>query len=183
MTSPAITSVFNDAYIAEVYESYRRDPASVDESWRQYFRTAEALAGLVGGAPQATGGGDPDLPRKAAAAAALLQGIREQGHLAVQLDACPWPALQDIVHLRVRAVVMRAGVLEDLDAVQAGRGVGDVAERPPRPPARAAHRLEGRQVGHHRLRQGRLRHGPFLHDPRLVGQAFSLTAHRVRLKA
>ena len=26
MTSPAITSVFNDAYIAEVYESYRRDP-------------------------------------------------------------------------------------------------------------------------------------------------------------
>jgi 2-oxoglutarate dehydrogenase E1 component len=82
MTSPAITSVFNDAYIAEAFESYRRDPASVDESWRQYFRTAEALAGIVGGA----GAADPDLLRKAAAAAALVQGIREHGHLAVRLD-------------------------------------------------------------------------------------------------
>ena len=55
MTSPAITSVFNDAYIAEAFESYRRDPASVDESWRQYFQTAEALAaGIAGGAQPAS---------------------------------------------------------------------------------------------------------------------------------
>ncbi|GLC24021.1 2-oxoglutarate dehydrogenase E1 component [Roseisolibacter agri] len=90
MSSPAITSVFNDAYIAEAFEAYRRDPASVDESWRQYFQTAEALAGIVGGARAtgAAGGGaaDPDLLRKAAAAAALVQGIREHGHMAVQLD-------------------------------------------------------------------------------------------------
>ncbi|MDF1504487.1 2-oxoglutarate dehydrogenase E1 component [Roseisolibacter sp. H3M3-2] len=86
MTSPAITSVFNDAYIAEAFESYRRDPASVDESWRQYFRTMEALAGLTGGAPAGGGGGDPELPRKAAAAASLVHGIREHGHLAVRLD-------------------------------------------------------------------------------------------------
>jgi 2-oxoglutarate dehydrogenase E1 component len=91
MTSPAITSVFNDAYIAEAFEAYRRDPASVDESWRQYFQTAEALAGLVGGgraagATPASGAADPELLRKAAAAAALVQGIREHGHLAVQLD-------------------------------------------------------------------------------------------------
>ena len=85
MTSPAITSVFNDAYIAEAFESYRRDPASVDESWRQYFRTMEALAGLSGGAP-AAGGGDAELPRKAAAAASLVHGIREHGHLAVRID-------------------------------------------------------------------------------------------------
>jgi 2-oxoglutarate dehydrogenase E1 component len=87
MTSPAITSVFNDAYIAEAFESYRRDPASVDESWRQYFQTAEALAGIAGGArPAADGAADPSLLRKAAAAAAFVQGIREHGHLAVQLD-------------------------------------------------------------------------------------------------
>ena len=92
MPSPTITSVFNDAYIAEVYESYRRDPASVDASWRQYFQTAEALAGLVAGAQGAPaadvgeGPADPALLRKAAGAAAFVQGIREYGHLAVQLD-------------------------------------------------------------------------------------------------
>src|ERR671933_232198 len=86
MTSPAITSVFNDAYIAEQYESYRRDPGSVDESWRQYFRAAEALAGLVapaqgGAAPSQAG----DIARKAAGAAALVEGLREYGPLAVPL--------------------------------------------------------------------------------------------------
>ena len=45
MASEVITSVFNDGYIAEAYESYRRDPASVDESWRQFFRFAEQLSG------------------------------------------------------------------------------------------------------------------------------------------
>ena len=41
MSATAITSVFNDAYIAEVYEAYRRDPATVDASWRQFFAMAE----------------------------------------------------------------------------------------------------------------------------------------------
>src|SRR5919107_46868 len=63
MTSPAITSVFNDAYIAEVYESYRRDPGSVDESWRHYFRTAEALAGLIGAQPASAPPGTPEEKR------------------------------------------------------------------------------------------------------------------------
>jgi 2-oxoglutarate dehydrogenase E1 component len=80
MTSLPITSAFNDGYVAEVYESYRRNPASVDESWRQFFRFAESL----GGATQ--GSADPDLLRKTAAAAGLVQGIRQYGHLAVQID-------------------------------------------------------------------------------------------------
>src|SRR5215213_11696836 len=82
-TFPPTTTVFNDGYIAEPYESYRRDPASVDESWRQFFRTAESLAGIT------TGGGtssDPALLRKTAGAAALIDAIRHYGHLAVQLD-------------------------------------------------------------------------------------------------
>src|SRR5688572_6451678 len=82
-TFPPTTTVFNDGYIAETYEAYRRDPSSVDESWRQFFRTSEALAGLTGGAGAA---GDPALLRKTAGAAALIDAIRHYGHLAVQLD-------------------------------------------------------------------------------------------------
>jgi 2-oxoglutarate dehydrogenase E1 component len=40
-----IASVFNDAYIAEQYENFRRDPGSVDESWRQFFRLAAVYGG------------------------------------------------------------------------------------------------------------------------------------------
>jgi 2-oxoglutarate dehydrogenase E1 component len=83
MASLPISSVFNDGYIAEAYESYRRDPSSVDESWRQYFRVAEQLSGS---ASPAIGGADPEIARKAAGAASLADAIRTYGHLAVQLD-------------------------------------------------------------------------------------------------
>src|SRR5687767_1087859 len=87
MSSDPITSVFNDAYIAEVFESYRRDPSSVDESWRQFFRFAEQLSG----ATVATQAGEPsqvdgDLLRKAAGAASLVDSIRAYGHLAAEID-------------------------------------------------------------------------------------------------
>ena len=82
-TFPPTTTVFNDGYIAETYEAYRRDPSSVDESWRQFFRTAESLAGITS-APG--GASDPALLRKTAGAAALIDAIRHYGHLAVQLD-------------------------------------------------------------------------------------------------
>jgi 2-oxoglutarate dehydrogenase E1 component len=83
MTTP-ITSVFNDGYIAELYEQFRRDPSSLDESWRQFFRFAESLGGAVSGG--ATGVADGELLRKAAGAASLVAAIREHGHLAVPLD-------------------------------------------------------------------------------------------------
>jgi 2-oxoglutarate dehydrogenase E1 component len=82
-TFPPTTTVFNDGYIAETYEAYRRDPSSVDESWRQFFRTAESLTGITGAAG---GASDPALLRKTAGAAALIDAIRHYGHLAVQLD-------------------------------------------------------------------------------------------------
>jgi 2-oxoglutarate dehydrogenase E1 component len=89
MSSNPITGVFNDGYISEAYEAYRRDPASVDESWRQFFRFAESL----GGAPAATTGQptpagqlDPAFLREIAAAAELVDAIRSYGHLAVRLD-------------------------------------------------------------------------------------------------
>ena len=89
MSSDPITGVFNDGYISEAYEAYRRDPASVDESWRQFFRFAESLSGTLppaaGGAPAAAPV-DSDLLRKVAAAAKLVDAIRNFGHLAVPLD-------------------------------------------------------------------------------------------------
>ncbi len=93
MSTSAITSVFNDGIIAEQFERYRRDPASVDETWRQYFRVAESLFATMGApsapspsAPLASAVPDNTLLRKAAAAASLQQAIREYGHYAVQLD-------------------------------------------------------------------------------------------------
>ena len=85
-TFPPSTTIFNDAYVAEAFERYHRDPASVDESWRQYFRAAESLGG--GGT---AGGVDEGLLRKTAGAAALVEAIRQYGHLAVQLDPLGTP--------------------------------------------------------------------------------------------
>src|SRR5918999_5574407 len=81
MTDLPITGVFNDGYVAELYEQYRRNSASVDESWRQFFRFAERLAGGGAAAPP-----DSAFLRKVAGAATLLAAIREYGHFAAQLD-------------------------------------------------------------------------------------------------
>jgi len=91
MSSDPITGTYNDGYIAEAYEAYRRDPASVDESWRQFFRFAESLSGTAPpqGAPLQTstaGQLDPAFLRDVAAAAELVDAIRSYGHLAVPLD-------------------------------------------------------------------------------------------------
>src|SRR5665213_2500572 len=80
-----IASVFNDAYIAEQYEQFRRDPGSVDESWRQFFRLA---AEYGGGAPAAPAAGEPDqdFARRVVGVSRYLNSIRRYGYLAVQLD-------------------------------------------------------------------------------------------------
>jgi len=84
MSGLPTTSAFNDGYIAELYDAYRRDPASVDESWRQFFRFAESL----GRAEAAPGGGtfDASILRKTAGAAGLVAAIERFGHLAVPID-------------------------------------------------------------------------------------------------
>ncbi len=92
MESQPITSVFNDGYVAEAYESYRRDSASVDESWRQFFRFAESLSPsgrlpASGAAADATAERvDSGLLRKIAGAAGLVESIRAYGHLAADID-------------------------------------------------------------------------------------------------
>jgi len=92
MSSPQspIASVFNDAYAAEQFERYRRDPASVEESWRQFFRFAEQAMGGVApaaGGPAAAGPlHNEEYARKVAGAARYTTAIRTYGHFAVQLD-------------------------------------------------------------------------------------------------
>src|SRR3954464_10044804 len=90
MSSNPISGVYNDGYINEVYDAYRRDPSSVDESWRQFFRFAESLgrAAPTAGTQQAIQSGQPDpaFLRDIAAAAELVDAIRSYGHLAVPLD-------------------------------------------------------------------------------------------------
>ena len=88
MSSLPISSVFNDGYVAEQYERYRSDPASVDESWRQFFRLAEGLGG-----GSAAGTYDIAALRRAAAASSLVFAIQRYGHLAVQLDPLGSPPL------------------------------------------------------------------------------------------
>jgi 2-oxoglutarate dehydrogenase E1 component len=102
MSNEPIASVFNDAYAAEQFEAYRRDPASVEESWRQFFRFAEqAMGGMRGQAPMPAPAAataqdseraapapadNEDVARKAAGAARYTNAIRQFGHLAVQID-------------------------------------------------------------------------------------------------
>ncbi len=96
----AITSVFNDGIFAEQFERYRQDPASVDETWRQYFRMAESLFGASPASPTAAGAPAMDVAflKKVAAAASLQQAIRNYGHYAVQLDplGAPPPGADDL---------------------------------------------------------------------------------------
>src|SRR5208283_3292602 len=99
-----ITNSFNDAYIAELYDAYLRDRASVDESWRQFFEVAQQIVGsrsehaggplpAAGTAGAASAGADPALLKKAAGAAALMQATRSYGHFGVQLDPLGAPPL------------------------------------------------------------------------------------------
>ena len=136
MTGLPITSAFNDGYIAELYEQYRRDAASVDESWRQFFRFAESLASAgVAGRP------DEAFLRKVAGAATLLAAIREYGHFAAQLDplgstppgaAELTPAFHGITEADLHDVpasaLVAAGVRAEIPASE-GRTAADVVAR------------------------------------------------------
>jgi 2-oxoglutarate dehydrogenase E1 component len=99
MSKEPIASVFNDAYAAEQFEAYRRDPASVEESWRQFFRFAEqAMGGMRAQAPMpaaATAAPSPvaseEFARKVAGAAKFTNAIRQFGHFSVQIDPLGTP--------------------------------------------------------------------------------------------
>jgi 2-oxoglutarate dehydrogenase E1 component len=73
----------NRGYVLELYEKYRQDPASVDETTRAIFEqwTPPAAAEDFGaGVPSAA------TMQTAVGAFSLMQSIRRYGHLAAQLD-------------------------------------------------------------------------------------------------
>ena len=149
MSSDPITGVYNDAYIAEVYESYRRNPESLDASWRQYFRFAESLGGGNAVTPltapdagqsasgnasssnAASGYASPAFLRKVAGAAALVDAIRYYGHLAVPLDPLgePPPGAAELTP-EFHGIVEADLAEVPADALGAGEGTAaHVAER------------------------------------------------------
>ncbi len=78
----------NAGYVLELYERYRDDPASVDEATRRFFEGWQpprdgngAVAPVAAGAPELAISLDT-----VRGAVDLVQGIREFGHLAAQLD-------------------------------------------------------------------------------------------------
>jgi len=89
MSSVPIIGLYNDGYVAGVYESYRQNPDSVDESWRQFFQFAESLSGASG--PVTTVAADVSYLRRVAGAAALMDAIRIYGHFAVHTDPLGTP--------------------------------------------------------------------------------------------
>jgi 2-oxoglutarate dehydrogenase E1 component len=86
MSSLPIMGVYNDGFVAELYESFQQDPDSVDESWRQFFRFAESLSPGTGEPAATTVAADVTYLRRVAGAAALMDAIRIYGHFAVRTD-------------------------------------------------------------------------------------------------
>lgn len=90
MSKDPIANVFNDAYAAEQFEAYRRDPTSVEESWRQFFRFAEQAMDRAAPAA-ATATADEAYARLVAGVSHYVSAIRAYGHFAVQLDPLGTP--------------------------------------------------------------------------------------------
>ncbi|HUE77006.1 MAG TPA: 2-oxoglutarate dehydrogenase E1 component [Longimicrobiales bacterium] len=76
---------YNAGYAQALYESFARDPASVDEAWRTVFGLSPEDAGLL---PVQGSGGAPTRAqlRAAMAAAELVDAYRLHGHTAARLD-------------------------------------------------------------------------------------------------
>jgi 2-oxoglutarate dehydrogenase E1 component len=83
----------NAGYVLELYERYTRDPASVEQGWRDFFASttpAELQALEAAAAPASaaspTGGAAPADMEQLFAARELGRAIRARGHTAARLD-------------------------------------------------------------------------------------------------
>ena len=80
----------NASYIEEQYEKFRKDPASVEASWRQFFEGYE-FATSSGAATAATGG-----DQEAGKVEAYINAFRVLGHLSAHLNPlAPKPPLRE----------------------------------------------------------------------------------------
>ena len=79
----------NAPYLDDLYEAYTRDPASVSESWRQYFRSLDAGRASVTtpAAPEAASAAFvSELTDKQVRVQQLVSAIRYRGHREANLD-------------------------------------------------------------------------------------------------
>ncbi len=129
----------NLGYVLELYESYQRDPESVDEQAREFFKTwsppetrmpdgssgtnGHGSAGTLAGDTASSAGVDVD---KVVGAAKFIRSIRDFGHSAAQLDPLGLeeppgdPTLEPEFH----------GITEDdLEAMPSSVVAGAVAEK------------------------------------------------------
>jgi 2-oxoglutarate dehydrogenase E1 component len=115
----------NEAYVLDLYERYRTDPASVDPATRAAFERSGppfAPAATAAGAARALGPADL---RKIVGTVNLAESIRKYGHLGAQIDPLgtpPWgdPSLAPEAH----------GISEsDLRELPASLIAGPVAEQ------------------------------------------------------
>jgi 2-oxoglutarate dehydrogenase E1 component len=124
VTTLPITGVFNDGFIAEQYEAFRRNPDSVDESWRQFFRFAATLADP---SSPALLGASPRQLRVAAGAASLADAVRRFGHFAVPLDPLG-SAPPGSPELKPEFFGLSQADLEGLPATALGQPTGTAAD-------------------------------------------------------
>jgi 2-oxoglutarate dehydrogenase E1 component len=86
MERATVASRWNVDLIEDYYDRWRKDPASVEESWRIFFEGYELGHQGVG---SAGGGGSPvdlDAARAQAAVTRLIDAYREYGHYLADLD-------------------------------------------------------------------------------------------------
>jgi 2-oxoglutarate dehydrogenase E1 component len=84
----------NAGYVLELYESYQRDPSSVDQETRAFFERWSPDGALAAEAPAAPPTLPPSAPtwqpaytvQQVIGATALAHGIRARGHLGAHLD-------------------------------------------------------------------------------------------------
>ncbi len=77
----------NAAYVQELYERYRRDPQSVDEATREFFRTTDSEQPEVPSSEsRSSENRSSENPGTLVGAINLAQSIRRYGHLAASID-------------------------------------------------------------------------------------------------
>ncbi len=113
-------SPFNLAYLQELYEAYRSDPASVPQVLREAFERLGPPPSVAEPSPPSR---DEAYFRKMAAAAALARAVRAYGHRAAQLDPLGTPAPGDPA-LEPASYGLREADLANLPAEVMGGPVG-----------------------------------------------------------
>lgn len=67
--------------IADLYEAYKQDPNSVDNSWRDFFKGFDFSQTWLEGSPSSAGSADSSHVQKEMAVISLIKAFRSRGHL------------------------------------------------------------------------------------------------------